>query len=72
MSLKKITAIVLTLSLILSLCPLGLFSITASAISGNTTEFAGGSGTEDEPYLILTKIHATIISNQDLVNHDLN
>lgn len=57
---KRFLALVLTVALIVSLCPLGTFSLTASAAgvgSGNTTEFAGGSGTASDPYLISTKEH---------------
>ena len=54
---KKFLAIILSVVLIISVCPFGLFSITASAVTSNTTEFAGGSGTEDDPYLISTADH---------------
>lgn len=54
---KKLLSFLLSMLLIISICPLGLFSITASAISGNTSEFAGGNGIEDDPYLISTKTH---------------
>lgn len=60
---KKILSIVLTIMLIISVCPLGLFSITANAATGNTTEFAGGTGTEDDPYLISTKYHLDNVRN---------
>jgi len=60
---KKLLSVMLTLTLILSALPLGLFSITASATSGNTTEFAGGSGTEEDPYLISTKYHLDNVRN---------
>ena len=54
---KKFLSILLSVILIISICPMGLFGITASAETGNITEFAGGSGTEDDPYLILNKVH---------------
>lgn len=55
---KKLLAIILSIVLSVSVIPLGLFSVTASAeTGGNTTEFAGGKGTADDPYLIATKEH---------------
>ena len=40
-----------------------LFVVTASAATGNTTEFAGGTGTEADPYLIETKEHLNNVRN---------
>ena len=50
---KKVLSLVLTIALTLSIIPAGLFCITANAQM--TEEFAGGSGTEADPYLIETK-----------------
>ena len=60
---KKILSIVLTALIITSVLPMQMFNYTASAVSGNTTEFAGGSGTEDDPYLIETKEHLNNVRN---------
>lgn len=49
---QRIFAILLSALLLFSVMP-----ITANAVTGNTTEFAGGTGTEDDPYLISTKYH---------------
>lgn len=54
---KKFLSILLSVILIISICPMGLFGITASAETGNITEFAGGSGTVDNPYLISNLNH---------------
>lgn len=54
---KKILATILSIILVISIIPFGAFNITANAATGNTTEFAGGSGTADDPYLIADKYH---------------
>lgn len=51
---KKIIAIIL--ALIMSFSCFSLVSF-AETVSGNTTKFAGGNGTEENPYLISTKEH---------------
>ena len=56
---KKLLSIILTLTLIFSALPLGLFSITASAVNDvwdgeAATAFASGTGTESDPYVIAT------------------
>ncbi len=50
---KKVLSVVLAIVLMLSIMPTGSFSITASAQM--MEEFAGGSGTAVDPYLIATK-----------------
>ena len=40
-----------------------LFVVTASAATGNTAEFEGGTGTEADPYLIETKEHLNNVRN---------
>lgn len=55
---QRIFAILLSALLLFSVMP-----ITANAVTGNTTEFAGGTGTEDDPYLISTKYHLDNVRN---------
>ena len=63
MKMKKFLATVLAMLLIITVCPLGTFTLTANAETGNTTEFAGGSGTEADPYLVGTKEHLNNVRN---------
>ena len=49
---KKTISIVM--ALLICLC---CFPVTGFAAGGNTTEFAGGSGTAEDPYLVATKAH---------------
>ena len=58
---KKVLSLVLTIALTLSIIPTGLFCITANAQM--TEEFAGGSGTEADPYLIETKEQLNNVRN---------
>ena len=60
---KKLLATILAMVLIISVCPFGLFGITSSAATSNTTKFAGGAGTEDNPYLISTKDQLWLIDD---------
>lgn len=53
---RKIIALVLTICFCFNMGLVPAFAVTNVA-SGNTTEFAGGSGTEEDPYLIETKDH---------------
>lgn len=62
---KRILSLLLTLVLLLSLMPANLVSVTASAATSN---FAGGSGTTADPYLIETKEHLNNVRN-DLDAH---
>ena len=57
---KKILSSILAVLLIFYVLPTNLFGITVSAA---TTEFAGGSGTESDPYLIATKEHLNNVRN---------
>lgn len=56
---KRILSILLTSILIISMLPFNALRISATA----TTGFAGGSGTENDPYLIETKYHLNNIRN---------
>ena len=49
---NRLLAMLLTVALLITAMPLG-----AVAVSAETAEFAGGSGTEADPYLIATKEH---------------
>lgn len=49
---KQLFAVLLSIAMIITTMPLGV--VTANAV---TAEFAGGSGTEADPYLIETKEH---------------
>ena len=60
---KQLFAVLLSIAMIITTMPLGV--VTASAI---TTEFAGGSGTEADPYLVETKEHLNNVRN-DLDAH---
>ena len=46
---NRIISVLLSIVLILSCCAFDLSNFSASAATGNTTEFAGGSGTTDDP-----------------------
>lgn len=57
---KRVLAVLLSVALMMSLCPLGTFNLTVSAAdmeNGNITDFAGGAGTVEDPYLVSTKEH---------------
>lgn len=55
---KQLFAVLLSIAIIITTMPLGV--VTASAV---TIEFAGGSGTEPDPYLIETKDHLNNVRN---------
>jgi len=55
---KQLFTMLLSIAMIISTLPLGV--VTADAV---TTEFAGGSGTETDPYLIETKEHLNNVRN---------
>lgn len=59
---KKLLSILLSIILIISICPLGVFEFTASA-NENIIGFAGGSGTADDPYLLSTVEHLYNVRN---------
>ena len=54
MRMNKRFALVIVLLFITTVLT-SLFVVTASAATGNTTEFAGGSGTKSDPYIIASK-----------------
>ena len=61
---KKLISLILTIALVLTAVPMGAFSVTANAADvGNTTEFAGGSGTAEDPYLVSTIEHLYNVRN---------
>lgn len=72
---KRILAFLLSVAMILSLMP--TFTLTASAADGTTwdgstaaTTYAGGTGTETDPYIIKTAGQLIYLRNQ--VNNDNN
>lgn len=52
---KKVLSLLLAMALLLMAVPVGVIPVAAA--TGNTTEFAGGSGTAEDPYLISTPEH---------------
>jgi len=56
---KQLFAVLLSVAMIITTLPLG--AITANAV---TTQFAGGSGTQADPYLIETKEHLNNVRNE--------
>ena len=53
---KRLISLILVLVMVIGLMP-------TVAFAANTTEFAGGSGTENDPYLIETKYHLDNVRN---------
>ncbi len=60
---KRLFAVLISIAMIITTMPFGI--VTANAV---TTQFAGGSGTEADPYLIETKEHLNNVRN-DLDAH---
>lgn len=61
---RIILSCILAIGLVVSMMPLSLTKAYAqevgqavAALAGNTTEFGGGAGTPDNPYLISSKQH---------------
>lgn len=52
---KRVLSLLSAVALLLMAVPVGVMPVAAA--TGNTTEFAGGSGTAEDPYLIATKHH---------------
>ena len=52
---SRFMALLLVVVMMFSAMPMTALTANAATASGNTTEFAGGSGTEEDPYLISTK-----------------
>ena len=59
MQARKLIVALLFIAAILA----SFFVITASASTGDTTEFAGGSGTKSDPYIIASKEHLLNVKN---------
>lgn len=57
---KKFISLSLSILLVVSVMPMGVFGMPVNA---TTSEFAGGSGTETDPYLIETKYHLDNVRN---------
>ncbi len=55
---KRVVSVLLAFILLISAVPMCM-----SVSAANITEFAGGSGTENDPYLILTKAHLNNVRN---------
>ena len=55
---KKLISLLLIVIMLMSMTPMSISFATATA-----EEFAGGSGTEDDPYLIETKYHLNNVRN---------
>ena len=55
---KRLLSLLMVLCLVLSMLPASAFAAT-----GNTTEFAGGTGVESDPYLISTTAHLNNVRN---------
>ena len=62
MRINKRIALIMALLFITTVLT-SLFVVTVNAATGNTTEFAGGTGTEDDPYLISTKEQLNNVQN---------
>lgn len=60
---SQFIAMVLAVLMVFTAMPLTALTVHATTASGNTTEFAGGSGTADDPYLISTKEHLDNVRN---------
>ena len=59
MNCKKLLALLLTLVMLVTVLPIGALTVSAE----NTTEFLGGDGTEENPYLISNKTHLNNVRN---------
>ena len=59
-TIKRLLSLLLVLSLVVAYVPLRAVQVEAA---DNTTEFAGGSGTAEDPYLIPTKEHLNNVRN---------
>lgn len=57
---KRLLALLLVMAMVVAYVPLMTVQVEAVA---NTTEFAGGSGTEEDPYLISTPEHLYSVRN---------
>lgn len=65
---KKLLSFILSMTMLLCVVPLGAISVTAAVAS---SDFAGGSGTEEDPYLISTPEHLYSIRNDMSANYIL-
>lgn len=55
---KKVLAVLLSVLMLCAMLPAGMVSVSA-----DTAEFAGGSGTAEDPYLVATKEHLNNVRN---------
>ena len=62
MRISKRIALIMAL-LFITIVLTSLFVVSASAATGNTTEFAGGTGTKSDPYIIASKEHLLNVKN---------
>ena len=60
---SRFIAMLLAVVMVFSTMPMTVLTANATTESGNTTEFAGGSGTAEDPYLISTKYHLDNVRN---------
>lgn len=70
MRINKRIAIIVALLFITTVLT-SLFVVSASAATGNTTEFAGGTGTAEDPYLISTKEQLNNVRNNLAAHYKL-
>ena len=67
---KRFFSYILSAALIFTMIPVQLLTVCAqgidnvvTALTENTTEFLGGNGTEENPYLISNKTHLNNVRN---------
>lgn len=58
---KRLLSLILVLAMVVAYVP--PMATQVEAVTGNTTEFAGGAGTAEDPYLISTKEHLNNVRN---------
>ena len=61
-TMKRFISVLIILAMLTMMLPTNLFVVTVTATTA-TNEFAGGSGTESDPYLIKTKYHLDNVRN---------
>ena len=67
----RFLATLLAVVMVFSAMPITTLTANAATVSGNTTEFAGGSGTEVDPYLISTVDHLYNIRNHLSAHYEM-
>ena len=60
---RRFIAMLVAVMMVFATMPLTEITASAATSTGNTTEFAGGSGTVDDPYLILNKTNLNNVRN---------